>query len=235
MDVSEYWNQLTDFYQEKDTTTDWLLGYPVVLQLLGDMNGKTLLDYGCGNGAFGRFVHKQQPNAHILGIDTSGSAIRHAVNKTPRDIGLEFHHIQSYGDISNFHFDSACANFFFCIQPNIDTLVGVSKHIYEQLPVGGSFIVLDPNPGTHGKRFTSFQSESPAHLKSGDKIHVRLFTDSIDLEFDDYYWKRSDYEYMLKAAGFTNIRVEEPIATRAALPLGAEKEFPPFIIFKATK
>jgi SAM-dependent methyltransferase len=235
MDVSEYWNQLTDFYQEKDTTTDWLLGYPVVLELLGDMSGKTLLDYGCGYGAFGRFVHDKQPNAHILSIDTSDSAIKHAKNKTPQELPLDFHHIRSYIDIANYQFDSACANFFFCIQPNIDTLVAVSKCIYDQLPVGGSFIVLDPNPRTHGKRFTSFQADSAAHLKSGDKIHVRLFTDSIDLEFDDYYWKRSDYEYMLKAAGFTKIQVEEPIASGSTRPLGAEKEFPPFIIFKATK
>jgi SAM-dependent methyltransferase len=236
MDVSEYWDQLADFYQVKNSTTDWLLGYPVALTLFGNLSGKTLLDYGCGNGAFARFVLKNQPQARVIGVDTSESAIAHAHEKTQATEAIEYHQITNYVEMKQFTFDAACANFLFCIIPNIDTLIGIAKCVYAQLPVGASFVVVDPHPETHGKKFTSFQSEPAGHLTSGDRVHVRLFTESIDLEFDDYYWTRADYEHILQSAGFKTIRTEEPTAAHTnEQHLGAEKEFPPFIIFQATK
>jgi len=235
MDISEYWNQLAEVYQKKDTVTDWLLGYPVVLKLLGNLKGKTVLDYGCGNGSFARFVLEQQPDATVIGVDTSASAIEHAKEKTPSGARATYKNIKKYNEVRQLQFDAACANFLFCIQPNSDTMIGISAAIYDRLPKGGSFIVLDPNPATHGKRFTSFQAESADHLQSGDRIHVRLFTDSIDLEFDDFYWQRKDYEHILHTAGFRTINVLEPLATTADVVRGAEKEFPPFIIFQGIK
>ncbi len=236
MDISEFWDQFIDVYHEKDSTTDWLLGYPVVLSLLGQLAGRTVLDYGCGNGAFARMLLTHHPHAKVIGVDTSKSAITRAREKTPHHLSAEYHHIRSYNSIRAYTFDVACANFFFCIMPNIDTLIGISKTVYEKLPVGGSFVVLDPHPETHGKRFTSFQSDWSNRLRSGDRVHVRLFTDSIDVEVDDYYWSRKDYEHILHCAGFRTIRTEEPIASHTnAQHLGAEKEFPPFIIFQATK
>lgn len=236
MDTKQYWDELADLYQVTDATTDWLLGYPQVLRLLGDLNGKSVLDYGCGNGRFTRFMAETYPLARIIGVDTSPQAIENARANTAESLGIEYHHIGSHDDLPQFDFERACANFVFCTIPNIETLEQICQTIYDQLPPGGIFILMEPHPDSHGHRFTSFASDPLRGQKSGDQVHVRLFTNSIDLEFEDYYWTQQDYETVLLKAGFAITATMEPIATDFVHPrLGEETRTPPFIIFKAVK
>lgn len=236
MDTKQYWNEMADMYQVVNSITDWLLGYPNVLKLLGDLNGKTVLDYGCGNGRFTRYIAKNYPLANVIGVDTSAKAITNAAEKTEVSLGIQYHDISSHMDIGQYEFDRACANFVFCTIPNIETLQSLTRLIYDKLPEGGIFVVMDPHPGTHGHRFTSFQSDETDGKLSGDKVHVRLFTNSIDLEFDDYFWTREDYEKTLTQAGFSITATLAPVAVEYHdKRLGEERKYPPFIIFKAVK
>ena len=43
---------------------------------LGDLNGKRLLDVGCGKGRFARLFHEQEPGAEIWGLDISEEMLR---------------------------------------------------------------------------------------------------------------------------------------------------------------
>lgn len=236
MDTRQYWNELADIYQVICATTDWLLGYPKVVDLLGDLNGKVLLDFGCTNGKFTRFLASKYPLARVIGVDVSETAIKNAIQKTEQSLGIEYHHIVNESEITKFPFDVACATFVFCTIPNIETIRRVTQLIYDQLPDGGAFVVLEPHPESHGKKFTSFQADLVGNQKSGDQIHVRLFTNSIDVEFEDYYWTRDDYEQIFTDCGFKITAALEPIA--AEYPdddLGEEKDYPPFIIYKCVK
>lgn len=237
MEKKKEWDQIAEWYQSKDSRTDWLLGYPVVLSSLGDIQGKRILDYGCGNGSFSRFLVQNFPLSRIIGVDTSDTAIMHAKIKTDPGLSIEYHLINDYQDISAYAFDAACFNFVFCTIPNFETIVNICKRTYEQLPVGGRMVILDPHPTSHGKRFASFESERPREYRSGETIHVKLYTDSIDLEIDDYYWTEQDYRTALNAAGFTQLEFQEPVLGEDTphTTLGAEKTDPPFIIIQATK
>ena len=44
---------------------------------LGDLNGKRVLDAGCGKGRFGRFLSERNPEASIWGVDISRKMLRH--------------------------------------------------------------------------------------------------------------------------------------------------------------
>ncbi len=236
MDTKQYWEQLSDLYQVRDATTTWLLGYPTALELLGDLNGKTILDYGCGNGPFTRFLARTYPLARIIGVDTSETAIKNARKLLTDTFRVEYHHVASYKDISQYDFDCAVSTFVFCCIPNIDSLKGLCSAVYSQLPDGGSFVIMDPHPLSHGKRFTSFQADSAEGKKSGDLLHVRIFTNSIDVEFDDYYWSISDYKTVIEESGFTIEEILSPTAEQYEdEKLHSEREHPPYIIFKATK
>ncbi|MFH1426811.1 MAG: class I SAM-dependent methyltransferase [Candidatus Kerfeldbacteria bacterium] len=237
MDTKQYWDELADMYQAVNATTDWLLGYPSVLKLFGDLNRRTILDYGCGNGRFTRYTARQYPLSRIIGVDTSQAAIDNALRRTETSLGIEYHHIITHEEVDAFEFDRVCANFVYCTIPNKETLQDLTQRIYNKLPDGGVFVLMDPHPETHGKKFTSFQSDEIHDEKSGDRVHVRLFTNSIDLEFDDYYWTRKDYEDVIKGAGFMITGVLEPIAVEYQddKRLGEERHHPPFIIFKAVK
>jgi len=236
MDSKQHWDELADVYMVKNSITDWLLGYPAVLKLLGDLNSKTLLDLGCGSGRFSRFIAKSYPLARVIGVDTSTKAIDNAHKKTEESLGIEYHLINSHEDIDNYSFDVACANFLFCTTPNVDTLIAMTKKVHSLLPSGGIFVIMDAHPEMHGKKFTSFQSDDSTGLKSGDPLHVRLFTNSIDIEFDDFFWAKKDYEKILTAGGFNVFETMEPIAFQYNDErLGDERQFPPYLIFKAVK
>lgn len=238
MDKKKEWEQLAEWYQSKDARTDWLLGYPEVLRLLGNIQGKRVLDYGCGNGTFSRFLVQNYPLAQVIGVDTAQTAIVHAQQKTDPSMPIEYHHIHDHRDIARWTYDAACFNFVFCTIPNFETIVDIFRTTYAQLPVGGSCVLLDPHPTSHGKRFISFQSDVPRTWTSGEPVHVRLFTQSIDLELDDYYWTEHDYHEAISAAGFSAIETRAPILGEndfSHVALRAEKTDPPFIIIKATK
>lgn len=236
MDTKQYWEQLADLYQVRDATTDWLLGYPYALKSLGDLNGKTILDYGCGNGEFSRHLARLFPLCRVIGVDTSESAIKNARQNTSDTFRVEYYSIKTYQDLDQFSFDVAVSNFVFCCMPNIDTSKGTVQKIYSILPEDGIFVLQDPHPSSHGHKYISFQSDSAENRKSGDKIHVRLFTNSLDIEFDDYYWTAEDYQEIFADSGFKVEEVHSPIAHDIDQEqLYSENQYPPFIIYKVRK
>jgi ubiquinone/menaquinone biosynthesis C-methylase UbiE len=50
----------------------------LVLEHLGDLNGKRVLDCGCGKGRFARIVHERYPRATVCALDLSEAMLRHA-------------------------------------------------------------------------------------------------------------------------------------------------------------
>lgn len=236
MDTKEYWDELADVYQVTDGTTDWLLGYPAVLRAIGDLNGKVVLDYGCGFGHFTRYMAQTYPLAHVIGVDTSPRSIKNARLKTDESLGVEFHLIDSHRDIERFAPDVVTMSFLLCTLPNIDTAVSIMSTVHAVLRPKGIFAVMEPHPESHGLHFTSFQSDPVEGKSSGDSLHVRLFTNSIDVEFEDYYWTKADCEQMFSRSGFPVVQTFEPVGHQFAhADLGAETERPPFIIYRALK
>jgi 2-polyprenyl-3-methyl-5-hydroxy-6-metoxy-1,4-benzoquinol methylase len=63
---------------ELNAITLWRLEYPVVTDLLGDVTGKSVLDYGCVTGTFSRFL--QSKGAHAKGVGVSENMIEVAKN-----------------------------------------------------------------------------------------------------------------------------------------------------------
>ena len=49
----------------------------LLLEYLGDLNGKRALDVGCGKGRFARVLHQQYPESKIVGFDLAESMLRY--------------------------------------------------------------------------------------------------------------------------------------------------------------
>ncbi len=69
--------------------------YKTVDEVLPDLNGKDVLEVGCGRGVFAHYLALRYPQARIVAVDFSPEAIQVA-NKT-------------YADVSNIHFQVADA------------------------------------------------------------------------------------------------------------------------------
>ena len=53
----------------KDATSDWLIGYPRVMELLEPVKGRRILDYGCGTGKVSKKFRDK--GARVIGVDVS--------------------------------------------------------------------------------------------------------------------------------------------------------------------
>jgi ubiquinone/menaquinone biosynthesis C-methylase UbiE len=49
----------------------------LIREHLGDLQGKRVLDVGCGKGRFARLFHEQEPSAEIWGLDISEEMLRY--------------------------------------------------------------------------------------------------------------------------------------------------------------
>lgn len=62
------WNELAEEYAQRDfPRNDWVYGYQPVLELLGNICGKRILDYGCGAGKFSRILANK--GTEVIAID----------------------------------------------------------------------------------------------------------------------------------------------------------------------
>jgi malonyl-CoA O-methyltransferase len=49
----------------------------LILEYFGDLNGKRVLDIGCGKGRFARVLAERYPQASIIGLDLAEAMLRH--------------------------------------------------------------------------------------------------------------------------------------------------------------
>src|SRR3989344_738686 len=62
------WNDLAQEYAKRNfPKKDWIYGYQPVLELLGDIKGKRILDYGSGSGKFSRVLAEK--GAEVVAVD----------------------------------------------------------------------------------------------------------------------------------------------------------------------
>ncbi len=123
------------------------------------------------------------------------------------------------------------------------------SNIRRVLKPAGCFYILDTNPGTTGRRFSTFVSGSPdRRYEAGETRIVRLFRGEDEcLRLEDYHWPKQAYLDCLEQAGFDQVEIFEP--TLGDVPEDDRKVFfdehgfdgwrdemayPPFILFQAT-
>lgn len=226
MDYDQIAKEFYDY--EKDAITDRVLGHENVFKLLGDIRGKTVLDYGCGPGKFSRLLIEK--GAIVEGFDISKKEIEIA-----KQDGSQIFYTSNIDDIQDHKFDAVVLNFVLCTIPSSEELLKILKNIYHLLKNGGHLVILNPNyKASNGKKFISFEFEFVPEFTSGKSLKVFLDKDR-HLELTDYYWSLEDYKNILEQVGFIVQDVLEPKATDDSQAWIDEKEYPPFILISSYK
>ncbi|MDD4493092.1 MAG: class I SAM-dependent methyltransferase [Eubacteriales bacterium] len=85
------WNNLGDEWIELAQTGESRMVFimPYMLELIGDVYGKKILDLGCGEGGYSRELKKR--NADVVSIDCSEKTIQYAIAQAERE-GLSIQH-----------------------------------------------------------------------------------------------------------------------------------------------
>jgi ubiquinone/menaquinone biosynthesis C-methylase UbiE len=117
-----------------------------VLQMVGPLAGKRVLDLACGFGFYTRLL-KQHGAAQVLGVDISPEMVRLA-NRHEQDdpLGLTY----QVGDAAALPpmgvFDLVTAIYLLNYATSQDQLLGMCRSAYDNLAAGGRFIAYTVNP-----------------------------------------------------------------------------------------
>ncbi|HZX61805.1 MAG TPA: class I SAM-dependent methyltransferase [Bacteroidales bacterium] len=229
------YNAIADNYNEfeQNAITLWHLGYPVVTDLLGNINGKSVLDYGCGTGTFSRFL--QSKKASVTGVDVSENMIE--VAKSNSSDKIAYYPISSGGldFIPDNMFDFVVSNFVLCTVPSRREISMILDQIYRVLKKGGLFVFMNSNwDKSNGKEFISFKLEYCNDLVAGHPVTAIIKSDP-PIMLHDYFWPIAEYRKLLQESGFRINAMREKIAEGDDVRWLDEREFPPYYVISAGK
>jgi toxoflavin synthase len=184
-----------------------------VLGALGDVTGMDILDVGCGDGVFARFV-KRAGARRVIGVDISGGLIRIAREaEACEPIGVEYR-IHSALELPALGpFDAALAIFLLNYAETRDDLRRMCQRLRASLApgallVGATNLFEAPDFFVNGSNLTKYgiTFRVPERLREGDRVTMELHLETaISAQFT--HWSRATYEHALREAGFRDLTI----------------------------
>ncbi|TWT01878.1 bifunctional 2-polyprenyl-6-hydroxyphenol methylase/3-demethylubiquinol 3-O-methyltransferase UbiG [Planomicrobium sp. CPCC 101079] len=117
---------------------------PIIYELAGDFQNKTILDLGCGDASFGKEL-LERGAASYTGVEGSEQMLEAAKQNLSGVNGTVFHHtMQSYGYPEE-TFDLVASRFAIHYVPDIEPLF---QNVHSTLKNGGKFIFSVQHPVT---------------------------------------------------------------------------------------
>jgi ubiquinone/menaquinone biosynthesis C-methylase UbiE len=242
------WGHVASWYNEHITEGDTYHEHvvkPNLLDALGDVRGKEVLDVACGQGFFSRLLH--EAGARVTGIDIAPSLIRLAKEAGPADI--------RYGVVPADKMDVSEASFDIAIcvlaLQNIRNLAGTLGQIAKALKPGGEFVFVLNHPAFRVPRRSSwgFDADTNTQFRRVDgylsesehKIQMHPGADK-SVTTISYHRPLQSYVEGLAHHGFSIVGLEEWISHRKSekgpreqAENRARKEFPLFLMVKTRK
>jgi len=250
MDTS--WSKVANWYDshlENDNDSyQAKLILPNLKRILGAIQGKKVIDIGCGQGFFSRELAKLGATVH--GIDLAEDLIKIAKHKNTdknSKITYEVLSADSLNGIKDNEYDIAIS--VLAIQ-NMEHFTKVFNETSRVVKNGGKFIFILNHPVFRIPKFTSWEFSKVHQSRKIDK-YLSQIKSEINMEpakgsngKKTYSFHRSLQDYMkaLFSNGFNVSKFEEWIShkqsqagPRKALEDTARKEFPLFLMIEATK
>ena len=139
------WNPIADKWNHAIKDGNWFhkyLIYPVILDLLGDVRGRKILDVGCGNGHLSHMLDAK--GALATGVDKSGEMVK-VCRQRYREIPFEEMDVAEAADCP-WKFD--CAIFNNSLQDMERYQDGI-RNVHDMLVPGGELIIVVKHPCFH--------------------------------------------------------------------------------------
>ena len=202
--------------REREVNANVLFEIPTLHKLMPDLNGKRVLDLGCGMGEHCKdYINRGAKR--VVGVDISEKMLEVA-RKENSDENILYLNIPME-DISSIDekFDVVISSL---AMHYIEDFDGVVKAVYSLLEDGGIFLYSQENPmntcySGSGSRWTLDEN--------GVKIHANISNYCVEKRFDSTWFVDGVQKYhrmfstivnSLADAGFRIVRMEEPYPTK---------------------
>lgn len=185
------------------------LEIPNVLATLGDLEGRDVLDFGCGNGMYSRWLEERGARS-VVGYDVSDGMLEYArawERDSPR--GITF--TSELTDDLEGRFDLVLAVYVLPYATTRDELLHMCAQMARPLRPGGRLVALPVHPDydrvpsyyeRYGFRLTPIGPD-----EDGGRVRLDLFDPSKDGAGDEdtvtaYVWNKESIDAAMHAAGF---------------------------------
>ena len=225
-------NNFVNNYANNDRSEDSLI-HPVLFDFIGNVTGKRIIDYGCGEGELALKI-AQLGATQVLGIDVSEGMIKSAKKNCVHE-NLKFEYITGNTiPAKDSSIDIIVSNLVFVMIPTIEGLREVIEESYRVLREKGKLVFTITNPSFLDKDFVYYRNIFSDRFKYnhvGQQLQFVLKTadgvEITDKTFIDYHYRWEDYINIISKSGLNITRVKELI-----IP---DNDYPPFAVFSVVK
>lgn len=184
---------------------------PSVLELIGDISGLNILDFGCGPGSYSRLL-KRCGAKRVVGYDISDGMLEYARKReiiNPQ--GIEY---VSTLDKLEGKFDLVLGVYVLPYADSHEKLQSMVNDMVKLIRSGGRLITLPLNP-EYSKCNDyyvpyGFQITSKFPYQDGAKFHLHLLGNEIVPVITGWYWSYESLNDVFGRSGLTNIRWSAP-------------------------
>ncbi|PHM69135.1 class I SAM-dependent DNA methyltransferase [Xenorhabdus kozodoii] len=214
MDVRENYDAIGEHYEQfSNTVAQRKSELHDILNMVGDIHGKSVLDLACGYGYFGRELH-QRGASKVVGVDISEKMIGLAKAKSKQcGDDIEFY-VQNVCEMKSLgKFDIIIAAFLFHYAQSTDELETMFQAAANHLKPSGRLIAYMASPdyrlenGNCDNYGFTILSEEP--WKNGFRYQAEFLT-TPPSPFTFYRWSRESYEIAIKKAGLDRFDWQKP-------------------------
>lgn len=149
--------------------TTYQIGFDAVAKLLGDISGKTFLDFGCGTGRSAKFL-KELGAEHVYGVDHDQNMIDQALSQELG--GVTFLLIDGRIPLPDFSIDGAVSMNVFMEIRTVGAMTRACAEIARTLRRDAPFVLESSSPMAFGHTFRNFSYPHAGPLRSGQNDSV---------------------------------------------------------------
>ncbi|MEN2466904.1 class I SAM-dependent methyltransferase [Ornithinibacillus sp. JPR2-1] len=224
---------------------DWsrvLFLNPTIFSLLGDVDGKLILDAGCGEGYLSRILADK--GARITAIDYSEKMLELAKARTREDLEIDYYHgnCENLSFLDDEQFDTIVSNM---VIQDLEDYESCLQEMYRLLKPGASFVfsILHPCFITPDSGWIRNEQGVKEHWKVSRYFYEGVYDQRLPIQSNKpivyYHRTLSSYVKAIISAGFTIEDLVEPKPSKEIL-----KEYPgyeedlncaTFMVFKLRK
>jgi SAM-dependent methyltransferase len=184
-----------------------------VLARLGDLRGKSVLDVGCGSGAYARLA-KRMGAARVLGVDASPGMVENARwREAHEQLGIEY----VCGDIADVAdvgpFDVAIGVYVLPYAVSVEHLHRMCRGVAGAVTPHGRFVTLPLNPDFSAQADWyspyGFTLQSTPPRVDGSPATLVVDFEEAQFSVTSQAWSRATLDVALREAGFAEIEWAE--------------------------
>jgi toxoflavin synthase len=192
-----------------------------LVRLIGDLQGKSLIDLACGEGYYAR-DWRMLGASPVLGVDLSAGMIALARGEEERDpLGIEYR----VGDVRLLavpkQYDVVFAAYLLNYARTAEDLIAMCRAVSRCLKPGGLFLTVNNNPkdppGNFGPRDYGYAKKLVGELVDGAPVIWRFFLPQGDIEVENYYLSVETMEAAFDAAGLFHVQWHDPVVSVPAV------------------